>query len=119
MPQTYIFSIITNAKELLLSVENYKQRTGAEQIQRWKHLPERVKFQVLYLALHYCMECLENWDSKEQSRFLHPSTSMFAYTSKYSSVTFKTKERDNYKESFFKILKVNRILGICVLSISM
>lgn len=60
MPQTYIFSIITNAKELLLSLENYKQRTGAEQIQRWKQLVEIVNFQVLYLAPRYFMEYLEN-----------------------------------------------------------
>lgn len=56
---------------------------------------------------------------KQRSRFYKTFPSMFAYDSKYSSVTFKTKERDNYKENFFKVLKVNRILGICVLSISM
>lgn len=45
---------------------------------------------------------------------------LFAYPTKYSSVTFKTKERDNYKgRGFFAVLKVNRILGICALSISM
>lgn len=60
MPQTYIFTIITDAKELPLSVENYKQRTGAEQIKRWKQLAEIVKFQVLFLAPPYFMEYLEN-----------------------------------------------------------
>lgn len=58
MLQTYVFTIIANAKERLLSVHNYKQRTRAEQTQRWKQLLEIVKFQVLYLVLRYSMECL-------------------------------------------------------------
>lgn len=45
MPQTYTSTIIAHAKELLLSVGHYKQRTRAEQMQRWIQLLEIVKFQ--------------------------------------------------------------------------
>lgn len=118
MPMTYICTIITDAEELLLSVENCKQRTRAESIQRWKQLLEIVKFQVLYSARHYFMECLQNSTLPKikilQSIHFCVCLGLYIFT-----VTFETKERDNYKETFFEILKFNRILGICVLSVSM